>query len=235
MCEKPMAETVAESRLVLEAERQARGRLAIGFNRRFAPAYARIKRLLAAQKPPVYINYRLMYPNPAKRQEGYYREKARILYEGTHILDWVCYLLGNDPTAVYMTGDAFENNICVLEFPDESRVSFMCGSMGSYLLWKEYVEIYTRFASITVSDFVDMRVRGIPGEFDEAFPAHLGEQAGGIGRHGFDFYEACKGQDLEEIVKAGDMPFERVVRLFPEGRRPIPIAAPATRSVPAAR
>lgn len=208
-CEKPIAETAAETEAVLAAERRAHGRLAVGFNRRFAPAYARVKRLLATQQPPVFINYRLMYPNPQK-VSGYYAERERILYEGTHILDLVCWLLDAAPTAVYMTGDPYRNNICVLEFPRGSRVSFMCGSMGSYLLWKEYLEVFTAYTAITVSDFVDLRVRGYPGEFDEVFPAHLGEQSRELREHGFDFYEVCKGQDAQPVID--DMPYEVVRR-----------------------
>ncbi len=208
-CEKPIAETAAETEAVLDAERRARGRLAVGFNRRFAPAYARVKRLLAAQKPPVFINYRLMYPNPQKA-DGYYAERERIVYEGTHILDLVCWFLEAAPTSVYLTGDRYRNNICVLEFPHGSRVSFMCGSMGSYLLWKEYLEVFTAYTAITVSDFVDLRVRGYPGEFDEIFPAHLGEQSQELRARGFDFYEVCKGQDAMAVMD--DMPYETVRR-----------------------
>ncbi|MCC7518980.1 MAG: Gfo/Idh/MocA family oxidoreductase [Verrucomicrobiae bacterium] len=217
-CEKPIAETAAETEAVLAAERRARGRLAVGFNRRFAPAYARVKRLLATQRPPIFINYRLMYPNPQKTS-GYYAGRERIVYEGTHILDLVCWLLDAAPTTVYMTGDRYRNNICVLEFPRGSRVSFLCGSMGSYLLWKEYLEVFTAYTAITVSDFVDMRVRGFPGEFDEVFPAHLGEQGRELRAHGFDFYEACKSQEALQTI--GDMPFEAVRRPVREfGPRP---------------
>ena len=41
LCEKPMAETEEETQAVLDAEERNPGKLAIGFNRRFSPAYAR--------------------------------------------------------------------------------------------------------------------------------------------------------------------------------------------------
>lgn len=210
-CEKPMAETAEDSDRVLDAEMRASGRLGIGLNRRFAPAYARLKKLLKTQKAPVYINYRLMFPNPIK-QHGFYAGKERILYEGTHIFDLVCWLLESEPTSVYMTGDLYLHNICVLEFPGGSRVSFTCGSMGSYLLWKESIEVFSGTASVTVSDFVDMRVRGYPGEFDSVYPAHLGELAEEIRRHGFDYYEVCRGEDMKQIAEDPTMTYERVLR-----------------------
>ena len=211
MCEKPMAETPEETARVLDAERRAKGRLAIGFNRRFAPAYARMKRLLAAQKPPIYLNYRLMFPSPQK-DRGFYADKARILYEGTHIFDLLCWLLDAAPERVYMTGDLTRNNICVLEFPGGSRASFMCGSMGSYFLWKESLEAFTHYASIVVSEFIDMRVRGIPGEFDAFYAPHLDRLGEEVRREGLDLYETRKSQEMMAEVRALDMPCERVVR-----------------------
>ncbi len=212
LCEKPMAETEEETRAVMAAEARSRGRLAIGFNRRFAPAYRRAKRLAHTQAAPFFINYRMMWPTPRGYGKGYYNDKYHMLYEGTHILDLICWLLESEPTRVYMTGDPFKNNVLVLDFPGGSRACFMLGAVGSYLLWKEYMEIFCTTKAITVSDFVDMRVRGFPGEFDEVFPGHLGEQADGICVHGFDFYEVCRSYDVEQTVKEWDMGFERVRR-----------------------
>ena len=188
-CEKPMAETEEESEAVLAAEAAHPGRLAIGFNRRFAPAYADAKRLMQCVERPWYLNYRLMYPNPDNTPESYYRTRERILYEGCHILDLVCWFLDAVPVRVFMTGDRFLNNCCILEFDDDSRVSFMCGSMGSTCLWKEYMEVFAAYRAVTVSEFTDMRVRGFEGEFDRLYPPYLGEHAAAVMKYGFDFFE----------------------------------------------
>jgi len=203
LCEKPMAETAEETRAVLAAEDRNPGRLAIGFNRRFAPAYARAKQLMQKVRRPWYISYRLMYPNPTKRDKSdFYSTHERILYEGCHILDLVCWLLDAEPRRVFMTGDRLLNNCCILDYEDGSQVSFLCGSMGSYSLWKEYMEVFAEWTAITVSDFVDMRVRGFPGEHDQVFVPHLGEHAEEVRRWGFDFYEAYKVHALRENAAA---------------------------------
>ncbi|MBI4023400.1 MAG: Gfo/Idh/MocA family oxidoreductase [Verrucomicrobia bacterium] len=212
LCEKPMAETQAETAAVLAAEARATGKLAIGFNRRFAPAYQRAKRLIQTQRPPFFVNYRMMWPVPSEYSQGYYENKPHMLYEGTHILDFLCWLLESEPTRVYMTGDPFKNNLLALDFPGGSRASFLLGRLGSCLLWKEYLEIFCETKAVTISDFVDLRVRGFPGEFDEACACHLGEQAAGIGRHGFDYYEVCRACDVEKTVKQWSMGFEQVRR-----------------------
>lgn len=222
LCEKPMAETAEETQAVLTAEARNPGRLAIGFNRRFAPAYADAKRLLRNIPRPWYINYRLMYPNPGKRT-GFYANQPRMLYEGCHILDLACWLLDEQPRRVFMTGDPFLNNCCILDYPDGSQLSFMCGSIGSICLWKEYMEVFGGWTAITVSDFVDMRVRGFPGEHDRVYAPYMGEHAEEIQRFGFDFYEQYKvhafqqanagyaqsyGMDLVPVQRPVGAPFD---------------------------
>lgn len=195
LCEKLMAQTKEETQAVLAAEQAAKGKLAIGFNRRFAPACSRTKALMQSVKRPWYINYRLMYPNPEKR-EGFYATQERILYEGCHILDLVCWLLDAAPRKVFMTGDRLQNNCCILDYADGSQVSFMCGSMGSYCLWKEYMEVFGTYTAITISDFVDMRVRGFQGQYDQLFSPYLNKHADEVRKYGFDFYETYKGAEV---------------------------------------
>jgi predicted dehydrogenase len=220
-CEKPMAETEEETQAVLTAEARNPGRLAIGFNRRFAPAYQDSKRLMAGRERPWYLNYRLMYPNPSKQAKGgFYANHERILYEGCHILDLVCWLLDEAPRRVFMTGDRILNNCCILDYPDGSQVSFMCGSMGSYAHWKEYMEVFATYTAITVSDFTDMRVRGFAGETDRVYPPHMGEHATEVLKWGFDFYEAYKvhafgPQNRESYLKEYGMVVEDVARPTP--------------------
>ena len=227
LCEKPMAETEEESEAVLEAEKRNPGKLAIGFNRRFAPSYAETKRLMQGVKRPWYINYRLMYPNPSKQEKGdFYETQPRILYEGCHILDLVCWLLEDVPTRVFMTGDRFLNNCCILDYQDGSQVSFMCGSMGTYCLWKEYMEVFADWTAITVSELTDMRIRGFSGEVDRVYAPHRNERAREVSQWGFDFYEAYKVQrmweDRDQYKAKYGMDFERI-------QRPTPVAFDITK------
>jgi len=218
LCEKPLCETDEEARRVLAAEARNPGRLAVGFNRRFAPAYQDAKRLFADIPRPWFLHYRLMYPSGHTRpSDGFYVHRPRILYEGTHILDLVCWLLAAAPARVYMTGDVTANNACLLEFADGSQVTFTCGSMGTHCLWKEYLELFGTWAAVTVSDFTDVRVRGIPGEFDRLVPPFRGEQAEAVLRHGFDFYETYKVNVVDKAHAGGGA---RAGMAFEEVRRP---------------
>lgn len=223
-CEKPMSDTEEQSMQVLAAEKRNFGKLAIGFNRRFAPACLEVKRLMQNVKRPWYIHYRLMFPAPDKSElHSFYAQLPRIHYEGCHILDLVCWLLEDAPVRVFMTGDPFKNNCCLLEYPDGSQVSFMCGSMGTWCLWKEYMEIFSSFHAITVSDFVDMRVRGFAGEYDKSFALHRGELAEDISRYGFDFYEtfiAKQHYDRKDVYPRQEV-FEKYGMVLEKVRRPM--------------
>ena len=224
LCEKPMSENDEETKAVLEAEKRNPGKLAIGFNRRFAPSYVDAKELMQQIPRPWYINYRLMNPIPGKKGEkSFYSTHERMLYEGSHILDMVSWFLEAVPKRVFMTGDKIRNNCCILDYEDGSQVSFMCGSMGSYSYWKESMEVFGEWSAITVSDFVDMRVRGIPDEYDRTYAPQMGEHAEEIKKFGFDFYEMYKvkwfyekrddfkkdcGIDIVPVKRPTEVPFD---------------------------
>ena len=82
------------------------------------------------------------------------------------------------------------------------------------------MEIFADNAAIAVSDFVDMRVRGIPGEFDRLFLPHLGEHAEEVSRWGFDFYEAYKAYNLH---KSQEREWKEWGHTYEDVRRPTPM------------
>jgi predicted dehydrogenase len=155
-----------------------------------------------------------MYPNPGK---PFYKSHERILYEGTHILDLLCWLYESKPQRVVMTGDRYKNNCCILEFPEGSQAAFICGSMGSYCYWKEKMEIYAKYAVICVDDFVNMNVRGVPGEKDRLFAPYKNEHADEIMKYGFDFYEEYK---VKEKLPYKDDYREQLGMVIEEVKRP---------------
>lgn len=213
-----MAQTQEQTEAVLAAEARASGRLAIGHNRRFAPAYRQTKALFADVVRPWFLNYRLMTPGPEKQSsESFYHDQPHILYEGCHILDLACWLFEAEPSRVYMTGDRLHNNCCLLEFPDGNQMQFMCGMMGSLCLPKEYAELFGMYYSITVNDFVDMRVRGFPGEFDHVYGTYMGEHRDEVMQYGFEFYDQYRAREAVNAHRDNpyNMPLEMVRRPTP--------------------
>ena len=143
-CEKPMCETEAEAEAVLAAEKRNPGKLAIGFNRRFAPAVQKALEIMRSKlSRPWIINYRLQSNGSYKtdRKDSFYHNRAHIVYEGCHHLDLISFIMQETPTRVFMSGTGDENDISILEYSDGSRFVFTCTShAGSGMLEKETME-----------------------------------------------------------------------------------------------
>lgn len=200
LCEKPMAQNDKEAFAVMAAEKRNPGRLAIGYNRRFAPAYRKAKSLMQEVRAPWFINYRIVNQNSHALCDNYYATESRMLYEGCHILDLAQYFMDADPVTVYMTGDKYLNNCCILSFADGSQFQIMCASVGAVAYWKENMEIFAADKTIGIQDFIDMRIRGFNGESDLLFPPHLGEQAEAVMKYGFEFYEQYVVERANEYI-----------------------------------
>jgi predicted dehydrogenase len=204
-CEKPMCDTQDEEKSVIEAEKRSPGRLAVGFNRRFAPAYTKALELLKSCPRPWQISYRLMETSAAQKTPGnFYCGRPHIIFEGCHILDLASFIFGEAPERVFMSGDPLKSNCVVLEYSDGSQFQFLLTTVGSVCLTKEHMEIFADGVAITVSEFIDMRVRGIPGETDMLFPPRFNEHWEEINGWGFDFYETFLVHDLinDDMKKA---------------------------------
>ena len=214
-CEKPMAQDDQESRAVIEAVEKSTGKLAIGFNRRFAPAHRDMKKLIQSVKRPWFLYYRQMCPYVSKAK--FYYTQPHILYEGTHILDLVCWLFDDVPVRVNMTGD-FTDNSVQLEFKDGSQVLFLCGTMSSFLYWKEQLEFCAEHHAINIADMVDMRVRGWEGEFDRLYSPYLDEKKEEVFKYGFDFYDTLRSELIyrqTDFINQYNIPIEHVNRPAP--------------------
>ena len=202
-CEKPMCDTPEEEESVMAAERRAKGKLAIGFNRRFAPAIQEARRILANLHRPWIVNYRLQSNGgyKARKTDTFYHDRPHIIYEGCHILDLATYLLGMAPQRVFMSGTSDENDIVVLEYADGSRfVLVITSQAGACLLEKEAMEIYTSGGALSLRDFIDLRVRGIPGEHDQLFCPERNPYTDGLKKWGYGYWEALTSRFVEPDI-----------------------------------
>ena len=216
-CEKPMCENLAEQAEIIAVEERAPGKLAIGYNRRFAPAYQDSRKLLQAQERPWIVNYRLQSCGGYKAHaDQFYHKRAHMLYEGCHILDLASFFFGTAPERVFMSGDERENDSVILEYADGSRFNFLCTlTVGSSALKKEYMEIFAYDFAVTVEDFIDMRVRGEEGEFDRIYSPLFGHFAAEVKEYGYDFWEMLTSQLVQPdraINKEKGITLEKVVR-----------------------
>jgi len=111
--EKPLGETVAEAMAIDALSRRVGRHVAVGFNRRFAPAYRDLFPHLAARSGSCLMYYRLADP--------YGGDDDRLHVEACHIFDLFRWLLGQDPVSVSATRGGYAHDVAVtLTFQDGS-------------------------------------------------------------------------------------------------------------------
>ena len=161
--EKPLALSAEELGGVLEAAAGSRGRLMVGFNRRFSPLARRAKEFFADRRGPLSILYRV---NAGRVAPEHWTHDARegggrVVGEVCHFVDLMQYWTGAPPTRVYAERVETDNRQSVADDSVFVTVRFADGSNGcvAYLaegdraLPKERVEIFGEGRSFVLEDF----------------------------------------------------------------------------------
>ncbi len=133
--EKPLCLSREELVRIDAALAKSQGSVMVGFNRRFAPASAELKRQLAASTGPKSATFRVMAGklDPQHWYANYAESGGRVLGEACHFLDYFCFLFGSKPVRVLAqtTWPASGR----LPFPDSvtAQVEFADGSCGQII------------------------------------------------------------------------------------------------------
>ncbi len=161
-CEKPLAINKTQlnqvARLLKKGDQPV---LMLGFNRRFAPLAIKLKAFVDQRQEPLYAHFRVnanMIPanhwiNDPKVGGG------RIIGEGCHFIDFLTFLVGENPIEVTTTGlpdngkYSEDNVVMTFRFPDGSigMVSYLANGDKSFP--KEYVEVFTGGRVAVLSDW----------------------------------------------------------------------------------
>lgn len=156
--EKPLASTSAECAAVVAAQRQSGKHVAVGFNRRFAPAYVRARELLHLDGGPKNIHYRIS--DEYWRWGAGYPPGVRVIHEVCHIFDLLRWLTGSDVTSIY----------CIQSRADDEALtmSFGCGCVATIMNCghatmdcpKERLEAFSRRGGVFVEEYVELYAFG---------------------------------------------------------------------------
>jgi predicted dehydrogenase/threonine dehydrogenase-like Zn-dependent dehydrogenase len=165
--EKPMALTEEECRALCRAEQESGKRLAVGFNRRFAPFYLEQKRYLRGRTGPAVLNCRVNSPGIS----GSYwmadpSTGGAILGEACHFIDLLYWLVEAEPTVVAAfslpTGKGEpigENNVAAsFHFADGSIGNLTYCTVGSKTSGGERVEAFAPGLGVNTQDFSRLTV-----------------------------------------------------------------------------
>ncbi|HTD76497.1 MAG TPA: Gfo/Idh/MocA family oxidoreductase, partial [Chloroflexota bacterium] len=161
--EKPMALSADQLEDLLEAWRSGGRILQVGFNRRFAPTYQRLKAEFAARRDPLVMTYRVNAGpvSPTSWVVDPVQGGGRLVGEVCHMVDLLVDLTDARVTSVYAepisaaTGD---DVVLTLRFADGSIGTIVYASGGDRSLPKEQLEVLGGGRAAVLDDFRTLRV-----------------------------------------------------------------------------
>lgn len=157
-CEKPMATTLEAAQAVLDAAKSSGGVFQVGHNRRFAPVYVALKRLLAEGNAPHSAHAKM---NRGELINPQWVADAQLtggfLYETTiHMFDMLRFLFGEvaqlsafGSTHEYAEVDDFS---VLLKFASGMHATLCSSADASWLFPFERVEVFCHHATITTRE-----------------------------------------------------------------------------------
>lgn len=167
--EKPLCLTREELLAIDTALATSSGSVQVGFNRRFAPASAELKRVIQSCPGPKTASYRVV-PGKLDPQHWYanYAESGgRVLGEACHFLDYLCFLFDASPIRVFAQPIGPASG--PLPFPDSvtAHVEFADGSCGQLIYsaggdtsWpKEQCTVYGAGLVVEITNFQHVTVK----------------------------------------------------------------------------
>jgi len=156
--EKPLANTPQEVEAVGAAQQASGKFVAVGFNRRMAPAYTKAKELLCADGGAKNLHYRISdeYWSWGKN----YPPGVRVIHEVCHIFDLCRWFSDSDPEHLYCLESRPDDEVFVLKMKSGCVCSIMSSGYVTMDLPKERVEIVSNLGAVTVEEFVELRTYG---------------------------------------------------------------------------
>jgi predicted dehydrogenase len=161
--EKPLALDEEELDAVLEAAHASRGRLTVGFNRRFSPHAREAKEFFDDARSPLSILYRV---NAGRVPRTHWTQDARegggrIRGEVCHFVDFMHFITGSRAVRVYAEPVTSEDHAAVdddsifvtLKFADGSNGTIAYLAEGDRSLAKERIEIFGAGRTFVIEDF----------------------------------------------------------------------------------
>ncbi|HSE97102.1 MAG TPA: bi-domain-containing oxidoreductase, partial [Blastocatellia bacterium] len=161
--EKPLATTIEGLREVVDAARASKGILMVGFNRRYAPLAAQIKKMLSDRRGPMTITYRV---NTGQFPSGHWsldetEGGGRVIGEVCHFIDFIQFLTDSLPASIsaeavpHARVAGFEDDSCVISLgmKDGSIASIIYTASGDGSVPKERAEIFCDRSVALIEDF----------------------------------------------------------------------------------
>ena len=166
-CEKPLAILKSDlDQIARMLEKKNHPYLSVGFNRRFAPMALALKSYFRESAEPFYVDYRVNagYIPPAHWLHDPEQGGGRLVGEGCHFIDFLCFLTGQTPmevsAAALPDGGKYsrDNFLVTVKFEDGSLGTLAYLSNGNKRFGKEYVEIFSGGRIGILDDFRSLQL-----------------------------------------------------------------------------
>ncbi|WP_298754915.1 bi-domain-containing oxidoreductase [uncultured Psychroserpens sp.] len=163
--EKPLCLLESELEAIIEAQSKAKTAVMVGFNRRFSPLTAQLKKAIGDH--PMTMLYRINAG--AIPSDNWIQDieigGGRVLGEVCHFIDYLTFLNGSLPVKISATAlpDAKQLNDTLnilIQFENGSSGVVAYYANGSKSMTKEYVEVFSAGLSATLNDFKELKIYG---------------------------------------------------------------------------
>jgi predicted dehydrogenase len=166
--EKPMALSEEECRDLYHASTESGKQITVGFNRRYAPSYIRLKDQISRRSAPAVLNCRVNSPGISG---SYWMADpaigGAILGEACHFVDLMYWLLESEPVQVFASSlptDSKDpigqnNMVASFSFADGSIANLTYCTVGSRTSGGERVEAFAPGVGVTAENFKQSVVR----------------------------------------------------------------------------
>jgi len=153
--EKPLAETADGCAEVVEAQKKAGKIVAIGMNRRMAPAYQYAKKLLLNKGGAKNMFYRIADSYSIDWGKAF-GPGQRIIHEVCHIFDILRFFADSEVKSVYCVTSRPDDETIVLQFESGTVATILSSGYVNSEMPKEHFEAIAETGSLTIDDFAQV-------------------------------------------------------------------------------
>ena len=188
--EKPLAPTTEECQAIQALAEERGVAVAVGFNRRFAPATQLLKEAFRRSASPATVYYRIADDDRIRPPEQHWKNADRLLTETVHIFDLLAYLLAAEPVRIDARATRPGDDLVLIDYANGSHAAILSSSYGSLAQPKERLEAILDRGAVEMDDFVEVRSYGLPG---------IAPRTRFAGRP----YDGCDNRHVEAFARRG--------------------------------
>lgn len=158
--EKPGAESVADFNRLITARDKAGVQVAVGFNKRFAPAYREAMELIIKRGGTRCLTLRMA--DDAWRWAADYPPGSLLRHDLCHFFDLAPWFIGSPVLQVYTVSPRADEDLVVLTHANRAVSTLMNSGHATMDFPKERLEAFCQRGSVTADDYVEVNGFGGP-------------------------------------------------------------------------